>query len=47
MTHGGGAQLRAWLEFVAQAAIDWLDDLDAGSEDLEDDDREDDREAAS
>lgn len=37
---GGGLDepaLRAWLEHVAQSAIDWLDALDAGSEDLEDD----------
>ncbi len=32
--------LRAWLEYVAQAAIDWLDELDASAEDLEDDERE-------
>lgn len=42
--NGGGAsevrRLRAWLEYVAQAAIDWLDELDAASEDLEDDERE-------
>lgn len=30
-------QLRAWLEHVAQSAIDWLDALDAPTEDLEDD----------
>lgn len=36
--HGGARErLRAWLEYVAQTAIDWLDDLDAGSEGLEDD----------
>lgn len=34
-------RLRAWLEYVAQAAIDWLDELDAAGDDLEDDDRED------
>ena len=39
-------QLRAWLEYVAQTAIDMLDELDASETDLEDDDREDDREAA-
>ncbi|MDE2104154.1 MAG: hypothetical protein KGL39_43355 [Patescibacteria group bacterium] len=38
--------LRAWLEHVAQSAIDWLDDLDAPLVDLEDDEREDDRESA-
>jgi hypothetical protein len=40
---GGGerpVQLRAWLEYVAQQAIDWLDELDAATEDLEDDERE-------
>lgn len=31
------AGLRAWLEYVAQMAIDWLDELDAATEDLEDD----------
>lgn len=30
-------RLRAWLEHVAQTAIDWLDQLDAAAEDLEDD----------
>ncbi len=39
-------RLRSWLEHVAQLAIDWLDDLDAAEADLEDDEREDDREAA-
>lgn len=29
--------LRAWLEYVAQTAIDWLDALDAADEDREDD----------
>jgi hypothetical protein len=29
------AQLRAWLEYVAQTAIDWLDELDAPTMDLE------------
>lgn len=41
--NGGGAsdhRLRAWLEYVAQAAIDWLDALDAAGEDREDDERE-------
>lgn len=38
-------QLRAWLEYVAATAIEMLDELD-GDADLEDDDREDDREAA-
>ena len=33
-------QLRAWLEYVAQTAIDLLDALDAPSADLEDDERE-------
>lgn len=33
----GEAQLRAWLAYVAEAAIDWLDALDAATEDLEDD----------
>ena len=37
---GGRAQLRAWLEYVAQTAIDWLDLLDRASEDLEDDETE-------
>lgn len=31
------AGLRAWLEYVAQTAIDWLDELDAQTADLEDD----------
>lgn len=39
-----GRGLRQWLEYVAQFAIDWLDDLDAGDADHEDDEREDDRE---
>jgi hypothetical protein len=30
-------KLRAWLEDVAAMAIDWLDQLDAAGEDLEDD----------
>lgn len=38
----GGAderrKLRRWLEYVAQTAIDWLDELDAAEVDLEDDD---------
>lgn len=38
----GTAELRAWLEYVAQTAIDWLDDLDAAAEDLEDDELGDD-----
>lgn len=46
MTVAEIARLRAWLEYVAQTAIDWLDDLDAAQADLEDDEREDDREAA-
>ncbi|MGC1305235.1 MAG: hypothetical protein WA840_22935 [Caulobacteraceae bacterium] len=33
-------RLRAWLEHVAQLAIDWLDELDAAEVDLEDDERE-------
>jgi len=36
------ARLRAWLESVAQMAIDWLDDLDADALDLEDDELGDD-----
>lgn len=32
--------LRAWLEHVAQTAIDWLDALDAAVEGREDDERE-------
>jgi hypothetical protein len=39
-------RLRAWLEHVAQTAIDWLDELDAPEADLEDDELDDDREAA-
>jgi hypothetical protein len=35
--NGGGAELRRWLEYVAQTAIDWLDALDAATEELEDD----------
>ena len=38
--------LRCWLDYVAQTAIDWLDEPDAVEADLEDDEREDDREAA-
>jgi hypothetical protein len=34
------------LAYVAQEAIDWLDALDAADCDLEDDEREDDREGA-
>ena len=44
---GGERSLRAWLEYVAETAIGWLDELDAAAEDLEDDEREDDREAAA
>jgi hypothetical protein len=33
-------QLRAWLAYVIETAIDMLDDLDAGGADLEDDERE-------
>ncbi len=40
------AALREWLEYVAATAIAMLDELDAASEDLEDDETEDDREAA-
>jgi hypothetical protein len=36
------ARLRAWLEYVAEAAIDLLDELDAQGEDLEDDELGDD-----
>lgn len=36
----GNRALRAWLQHVAQSAIDWLDELDATGEDLEDDERE-------
>jgi hypothetical protein len=39
-------ELRAWLEYVVEAAIAWLDELDARFEDLEDDELEDDREGA-
>jgi hypothetical protein len=43
MTRGGGERsLRAWLADVAELAIDWLDALDAASEDLEDDELGDD-----
>lgn len=31
------ARLRAWLEYVAETAIDMLDALDAETEDFEDD----------
>jgi hypothetical protein len=31
------AQLRRWLEYVISTGIEWLDLLDAASEDLEDD----------
>lgn len=37
---GGTTQLRAWLEYVAETAIDWLDLLDRPTEDLEDDETE-------
>lgn len=40
MAKGDRAQLRAWLEYVAQTAIDWLDELDAAEAELEDDERE-------
>lgn len=36
----GNAELRAWLEYVASTAIDWLDQLDAEGEDREDDEIE-------
>jgi len=39
---GGHDALRAWLEYLAQTAIDWLDALDADDADREPDDREDD-----
>ena len=41
----GARSLRSWLEYVAETAIDMLDAMD-GDTDLEDDEREDDREAA-
>lgn len=31
------ARLRAWLEYVAQTAIDMLDELDAAGDEREDD----------
>jgi hypothetical protein len=34
------ARLRAWLEYVAETAIDWLDALDAETAELEDDECE-------
>lgn len=34
--------LRAWLEYVIETAIDWLDELDAAETDLEDDELGDD-----
>jgi hypothetical protein len=34
-------QLRAWLQHVVSSAIDWLDQLDAETEDLEGDEIED------
>lgn len=37
MSGGGREALRAWLEYVAQTAIDWLDQMDRADEDLEDD----------
>jgi hypothetical protein len=38
MIDGGARErLRTWLEYVAQYAIDWLDDLDAAGDELEDD----------
>ena len=40
----GARSLRAWLEYVAETAIDMLDAMD-GDTDLEDDEK-DDREAA-
>lgn len=46
MRTGGGmptlkrARLRAWLEYVAETAIDWLDALDAETAELEDDECE-------
>jgi hypothetical protein len=43
---GGETDLRAWLEYVAQAAIDWLDELDAVAADLEDDELGDDEAVA-
>lgn len=43
MRVGGGKQaLRAWLEYVAETAIEMLDQLDAETEDLEDDELGDD-----
>lgn len=37
---GGDQSLRQWLEYVAQEAIDWLDELDAAAAEREDDERE-------
>lgn len=37
--------MRAWLAYVAETAIDWLDALDAQAEDLEDDELGDDASA--
>lgn len=39
--------LRAWLEYVAQTAIDMLDALDAADADREDDELGDDQAVAS
>ena len=33
-------RLRGWLAYVIETAIDMLDDLDAATTDLEDDERE-------
>ena len=40
--HVSRQALRAWLEYVAQMAIDMLDEMDAETEDLEDDELGDD-----
>ena len=40
MNRATSRALRAWLEYVAQTAIDLLDQLDAAAEDREDDERE-------
>lgn len=40
MTPARERRLRDWLAYVIETAIDMLDQLDAGTEDLEDDERE-------
>ncbi len=46
MSPGRERRIRAWLGYVIEASMNILDQLDADAEDVEDDEREDDRDMA-